>query len=338
MRRIFSLLEKINDLGYEGYIVGGFVRDYLLGKKSFDVDICTSAKTEDLKKIIPNLKEKDFFCSYFQLDEFNIEITTYRKESNYDGRRPGIVSYVSSLKEDLNRRDFTINAICMDKNGNIIDLMNGREDVENKIIRCIGNESQKLEEDYLRILRAIRFATTLNFKLDEKIKNYIINHKYFISQISSFHKRRELDKIITSMNINIIKELNIEKELGITFPNKLNYCDDIIGIYAQCNIEIEQFFNKQELKKYNMLHRYYLKELNNYDLFVLGIDNIKLLEQINNCNYIDKYNLLKIKNIKEIDYDIQSIPNKELVIKAILDKKIENKHSEILKYINNSYN
>ena len=123
-------LKKIEKEGFEAYIVGGYVRDYLLGYKTTDVDITTSATPKNVCKIFGINTGEELGCVNIKSSDLNVDITTYRKESNYFKHRPKSVVYVDDLKTDLQRRDFTINTICMDSDGNILDLLGGRKDLE----------------------------------------------------------------------------------------------------------------------------------------------------------------------------------------------------------------
>ncbi|MBO5120050.1 MAG: CCA tRNA nucleotidyltransferase, partial [Bacilli bacterium] len=167
-----KLLEEITSRGFKAYIVGGFVRDYILGINSNDIDITTSATPKDIKEIFDDscLPSEDYGSVTVIMKGIRFEITTFRKEIGYiDNRRPAEIKYIDDLYEDLLRRDFTINTICMDQNGEIVDLLNGREDLEMGIIRTVGVSKERFEEDVLRILRAVRFATILDFKLDNEV-------------------------------------------------------------------------------------------------------------------------------------------------------------------------
>lgn len=349
---IFDILTQIKKCGFDAFIVGGYVRDKLLNRNTYDIDICTSAKYEDLKQIFPNIKYKNFYCSSLKIDKLNIEITTYRKESNYDGRKPLKIEYANSLSEDLQRRDFTINAICMDEDGNYIDLINGINDLNNKLIKSIGNTDKKINEDILRILRAIRFATILDFKLDEDLENAIMKYASNIKNLSTYRIRLELDKILNSENfeygIKLIKRFNLDKYLNIKF-NNINFCNNLIGMYSQIDVNIDNFFTKDELKKINKLKKYLDNHINVYDLYELGLENIKILSQIKNINLEDDYNKLVIKSDYELDIrfnDIKDIlDEKKLkfsdikgdIIKEILYGNLVNKKDEIIKFITNKY-
>lgn len=208
-----EILNKIYEKGKEAYIVGGFCRDKYLGINSLDIDITTSATIEDLLEIFDDVENKGFLSYRLKYKNFIFEITTYRKELNYIENRYPIVEIANSLQEDLKRRDFTINTLCIDKNGNYVDLLNAKEDLNKKIIRCVGNSEIKIKEDALRILRAIRFAVTLDFDLDNNLAQDITKYAYLIKTIPSKKAEYELKKIIKYKNNakELIKNLKIEE-------------------------------------------------------------------------------------------------------------------------------
>ena len=173
IKKVLSAIEK---KGFEAYLVGGYVRDLLLGKISYDIDICTNATPKDLITIFPMALAKSLGGIDFKIKEYHFEIMTYREEISYENRRPSEYNYINNLVLDLQRRDFTINAICMNTKGEIIDLVKGVNDLTNSRIVMIGDAAKKLKEDPLRILRAIRFATTLNFNLDNTLVKEIKNN------------------------------------------------------------------------------------------------------------------------------------------------------------------
>lgn len=189
-------LKELDSLGYEGYIVGGFSRDYYQGMMSEDIDICTNMKPEEIKKhfrIVQSFEKLGSFKIFYH--DFILEVTTYRKEGEYlDKRRPNKVIFVDSLEEDLQRRDFIINTLCIDKNGNYVDLLGAKEDIDKKYIRTVGDCKEKLLEDPVRMIRAIRFSIDLGFQLDQKIVSTIEQNKDLLKTLSSFRKREELKK------------------------------------------------------------------------------------------------------------------------------------------------
>ena len=231
-----EILKTIENNGYKAYIVGGFVRDYILGIKSIDVDICTNATPKELIKIfdaaIPNMEYGSVTLTYKKI---NFEITTFRRERKYiNHRKPSEIEYIDDLKEDLLRRDITINTLCMNSNKEIIDLLDGMKDIKNKVIRVVGIEEERLDEDTLRILRIIRFATKLNFKIDFKTSNAIRKKGHLLKEISYTRKKEELEKIFSSKNvkygIHLIKKYNLDKYLELNNIKKLKKVEDIHGI------------------------------------------------------------------------------------------------------------
>ena len=205
-----EILKKLNSNGYIAYIIGGYPRDVLLNIKSEDIDICTNAIPDDLKKLFNCIEDNSAFASIkIKENNYTYEITTFRKELEYNGRYPKI-QYIDSLEEDLKRRDFTINTICIDKDGKYIDLMNGIDDLNKKIIKSVGNCDEKIKEDPIRILRAIRLSGKLNFNLEDELKNSIIKYSYLLKNISKNNKLKEIKKMNTK-SLNMLKNLNIEE-------------------------------------------------------------------------------------------------------------------------------
>lgn len=209
-----NLLKTIKNQGFEAYLVGGFVRDYLLGKSSLDIDICTSALPQDLECIFAS-KPNAFGGLNFKQEGYQITITSYREDTAYRKGFPQKINFNVDLATDLKRRDFTINAICMDENKNVIDYHKGVADLNNKIIRMIGDADTRIKEDPLRILRAIRFAVTLNFNLDEELIKAIKENKELLEEISETKKTRELAKVMIEpyqdVTLKLITNLGLEK-------------------------------------------------------------------------------------------------------------------------------
>lgn len=204
MREIYSTLKEA---GYEVYLVGGAVRDILMEKKPKDLDFTTNAYPETVMELF---KSKGYTVIPTGIDYGTItvmiqgeayEITTFRKDIGGDGRRPEDVSFTNLLFEDLARRDLTINAIAMSEDGELIDPFHGKVDIGLGVIKAVGNPNRRLEEDGLRALRAIRFATKYGFSMDEGLKNAIQTHSYLINGLSGERIFQELTKILkTNMN------------------------------------------------------------------------------------------------------------------------------------------
>ena len=175
------------------------MRDYLLGRIPNDYDITTNALPEETLKVF-----KDYRCISVGIkhgtvaviiNRMQLEITTYRIDGEYnDNRHPDSVTFSSKIQDDLSRRDFTVNAMACSKDGDIVDCFNGKSDLENRIIRCVGEPDKRFGEDALRIMRAVRFASQLDFEIEPETEKYLFSLKDTLKHISSERLRVELDK------------------------------------------------------------------------------------------------------------------------------------------------
>lgn len=193
------VLNRLNEAGYEAYLVGGSVRDFLLNKHNKDIDITTNAIPEEVKRIFVDFPVIDTGIKHGTVTilykNLPIEITTYRIDGEYqDSRHPKEVKFTSSLKEDLSRRDFTINAMAY--NNELIDYYGGRDDLKNKMLRAVGNPNKRFEEDALRILRGLRFASNLGFSIEERTILAMRENKLLLKNISSERIQNELNAIL----------------------------------------------------------------------------------------------------------------------------------------------
>lgn len=198
-KEVEEIILKLNKEGFEAYIVGGCVRDLLMGRIPNDWDITTSAKPEEVKKIFPKTYDTGIAHGTVTviLNGAHFEITTYRIEGKYeDYRRPKEVTFTRNLEEDLSRRDFTMNAIVYHPQEGFMDPVEGIKDIKNKMIRCVGEPSKRFEEDALRMLRAIRFSAQLDFEIEEKTLRAIKGHAALITHISAERIKDELDKML----------------------------------------------------------------------------------------------------------------------------------------------
>lgn len=205
-----SFLKEIDSLGYVGYIIGGYPRDKYLGFSSTDIDICTNMKPTELKKYFEVVESFDKYGSVrIEYQNFLFEVTTFRKDGVYkDFRRPDSVEFVDALEEDIKRRDFVINTLCIDKDGNYVDLLGARDDIDNKMIRVVGDIEKKLTEDPLRMIRALRFSIMLNFKLEEELNSYINTHGKDLLKVTNFRKNIELEKLKEEDKVHLEKIIN----------------------------------------------------------------------------------------------------------------------------------
>ena len=211
--------EKINNIithyeenGYEAYCVGGSIRDSIMGINIGDWDITTSALPEETKKLFNAEKIIETGIKHGTVsiikDHEAIEVTTFRIDGEYsDNRHPEQVSFTRNLSEDLKRRDFTVNALAYSRSVGLVDLYGGLNDIENKIIRTVGNAEERFQEDGLRIMRALRFASTLGFTIEEETKKAIHKHKELLKNISVERISVELTKLLLGNNaFNILTE------------------------------------------------------------------------------------------------------------------------------------
>lgn len=196
--KAMPVLKKLEEAGFEAYFVGGSVRDLLLKRHIHDVDIASSAYPEEVKELFSKTIDtgiKHGTVTVLYGGE-SYEITTFRTESGYqDFRRPDHVTFVQNLDEDLKRRDFTINALAMDTNGEIIDLFNGLEDLKKRVIKAVGNPETRFHEDALRMMRAVRFMSQLEFSLEKNTQQAITDNHELLKKISVERIRDEFVKM-----------------------------------------------------------------------------------------------------------------------------------------------
>lgn len=193
------VIQKIQEAGFEAYFVGGCVRDVLLNQTIHDVDIATSAFPSEVKQLFSRTIDVGIEHGTVLVlwNEKQYEVTTFRTESTYqDYRRPDHVTFVRSLKEDLKRRDFTMNALALSESGEIIDLFHGVGDIQEKIIRAVGDANERFHEDALRMMRGLRFVSQLNFAMDLTTLSAIRKHSHLLSQISIERIRVEWEKLL----------------------------------------------------------------------------------------------------------------------------------------------
>lgn len=234
-----KIIEHLNSAGYEAYVVGGCVRDSIMEKTPHDWDICTSATPEVVKSLFSHTTDygmKHGTITVFA-DKEGYEITTFRAETDYsDHRHPDTVEFVADLKSDLSRRDFTINALAYNNESQLIDMFNGLDDIRNQMIRCVGNADERFKEDALRILRALRFAATFGFDIEDKTSEAIHYNVHLLKYIAEERKRDELMKLLggnytTKILLeysDVIAEVIPEIQLCVGFnQNNRYHCYDV---------------------------------------------------------------------------------------------------------------
>ncbi len=346
-----DLLNTLKKHGYTSYLVGGYVRDKLLNKDTFDIDIATSAPPEEVLKIFESNVPINYGCVSFKKYPYNIEITTFRKET-YDRDRHPKIEYTKDALEDLKRRDFTINAILMDSDGKIFDPLEGRLDLENKIVRVIGNIKEKLEEDPLRILRAVRFASTYSFKIEQEAEEFIIKNPFLLKNISKESIKQELDKMFIAKPIEsiiLLKNLGLLDVLELKVKETLVETTSLEGVWA--NLEGFSSYPFKRSEKKNIIEISKILDENKIDEFtfltykhenvltagsILGVPS-KSLQTI--------YAKMRIKSPKDLAITSDEIINlagkkgpiikeiKTCLIKEILSGNLSNEKTELEKYI-----
>jgi len=203
--QVRSIVKKLQDAGFEAYVVGGCVRDLLLGREPKDWDVTTSAKPKEIQKLFSDsFYENEFFTVTVltksrKESEKAVEVTTFRSDIRYtDMRHPGEVRYAKTLEDDLSRRDFTINAIALTVSGKILDPFNGQADITNKNVKAVGHAELRFSEDALRMMRAVRLATQLEFSIEPETRDALMRSSALLQKISSERIRDELVKIVMS--------------------------------------------------------------------------------------------------------------------------------------------
>jgi tRNA nucleotidyltransferase (CCA-adding enzyme) len=360
LKTSLEVLKIIEKRGYECYIVGGFVRDYYMNKEAFDVDICTNAKPKDLLEIFSNAslpKEKYGAVTLFY-KSIRYEITTFRKELTYENRKPIEIEYTDNFKEDISRRDFYVNTLCMNSNGDIIDLLDGKKDIDNKIIRVVGDPNKKFNEDPLRILRAIRFATQLNFSLDESVVLNIKNNAELLRTLSYQRKMGELNKIFVNKNVkyglDLLKRLEVDKYLDLYGLDNIKITTNVLGFWSQLDINNLYLYSSLDLKSIQSIREIIrLNKITKREVYVYGLYVCSIVAEILGVSkkYVTKLEKsLSIHSIKDINItsdEILNILNKEPgnwlrelykdIEYKIVDSKLKNNNNEIKKYIMNNY-
>lgn len=338
------VLKKLEDAGFEAYFVGGAVRDFLLQKTIHDVDIATSATPEEMKKIFPKtidvgIEHGTILILY---NKNAYEITTFRTESEYvDYRRPKEVAFIRSLKKDIERRDFTINAMAMDINGKIYDFFNGQTSLKEKKIKTVGNPSERFQEDALRMMRAIRFVSQLGFEIEDNTLKALEKLSYLLEKIAVERKRAEFEKLLTGTNrkkafelmlrTNLnqflpgIKHKQAELQLFLSYQSESLDLNEIWVLLLVClglkGDEFDHFLRSwrlplKQIKKLHLLMNFLNKRLDRewtkYDLFSADLETVisaeKLYHVLNNIcldtnihDLTDMYQALPIKQRSQLD-------------------------------------
>ncbi len=262
-----ELIRLISKYGYEAYLVGGCVRDYIMGRECDDIDIACSAKPNQLEEILDRLNIKYIETGIkhgtvtVHYKESCFEVTTFRTDGEYtDNRHPEKVSFVSSIEGDLARRDFTVNAIAFNEDKGFVDLYGGRKDIESKTIRAVGDADKRFKEDALRIMRAIRFQSVLGFDIEEDTKKAIFDNRDLLKNVSSERIFVELKKLLSGKNVfKALVEYKeviavILPEITRTFDCPQNTRWHIYDVWTHTCKAVEMVKNEPELRFVMLLH------------------------------------------------------------------------------------
>lgn len=258
-------INLLQSAGFEAYAVGGCVRDSLLGKTPNDWDITTSAKPEDMKSVFADFHCIDTGIKHgtvtVVIDGEPLEITTFRLDGEYeDNRHPKSVTFTSDLGADLGRRDFTVNAMAYSKMTGTVDLFGGQNDLKNKIIRCVGDPDRRFNEDALRILRALRFASALDFEIEEKTAQSLLKNCALLGNISEERIAKELLKLVCGKGAKRILTdfapvlFKILPELQPMYKNSHDNPHHCYDIYEHTLIAVESIDPEPTLRFAMLLH------------------------------------------------------------------------------------
>lgn len=330
-----EIVDKLEERGFETYLVGGCVRDELLSRDNFDIDITSQARPDEILEVFKDYKTidigKKFGTIKVILNSSEYEITTMRTENAYDDKRhPSLVYYTDDIYEDLKRRDFTINAMAKRKEI-IIDPFNGQDDLENKIIRAVGNPYDRISEDMLRSLRAVRFATVLGFDIDKDLKEAIRSQS--INDISKERIQDEVNKILLatrpSRGIRILDELNllesifpeVKKTIGFD-QHSSHHADDVF------NHSLKVLDKTPPILEVRMAALYH--DVGKIDTF--------FIDENGEGRFFGHQNLseeLLIRRLKELKYSKKFIENTSILVKRHMDNTNTYSKKSIRKLLRN---
>jgi len=355
--KAIEILNEIESYGYEAYIVGGAVRDYLLGVQTNDYDITTNMPIELLSEKFSILDNGSSYASVtIVADDNSYEITHFRKDLKYANHRHPEIELVDTLLEDVKRRDFTINAMALDSNMKLYDFYNGMNDLKNRTIRAIGDPNLRFEEDALRILRGLHFSSKLGFEIEENTLKAMVEKKALLNELSHERIKNYFINIIYSNTANGIdyinkydlfeyipvykgwlkifnKDMDI-KDLDIYYYINYNEYPPLIKTESKRLIEalkvlIDSKFDMYSIYKYQEELKSLFNVISYLNYDIIGIKEILSNLRIKNDNELS---LSKADIASYFQGSAKAIAIKE-VIKAILEKRIDNNKEQILLFI-----
>lgn len=335
-----KIIEKFEENNYEAYFVGGAVRDYLIERPINDVDITTNALPEIIESLFDKTIDvgKEHGTIIVLMDDIPFEVTTYRVEGEYsDHRRPDHVNFTQNLNEDLSRRDFTINSLAMTKDRTIFDPFDGQTDLARQLIQTVGIANERFNEDALRMLRAVRFMSQLNFTLSESTKEAIKENAPSLEFVATERITAELVKLYSGVNPAAAKEIIAETKLQnyLPFFNELP-TDQYIktDVSSLENELIVQIFKDQSLEemisklKLPNVSKRFVKQTLSLLNALLSFENVKLLayrydpDILNHLNDIIKKNkIVGDEHSDHLNKALEEVP--QLIIRDMKDLEID---------------
>ena len=359
-------LSILNKHGYEAYLVGGAVRDYYLHREPHDFDLTTNALPKEICRIFQDFRQLNVGIKHGTvtvfIDEVPLEITTYRSEQGYsDARHPDHVEFITNIKEDCLRRDFTINALLLNDENQILDLVGGIEDLQKGIIRAIGNPQDRIHDDALRILRGIRLASQYGFSIEEKTKAAMFANASLLKNISKERIADEFLKILNHENLDVldIYQTIFKPLLKYHYdPDKLNKTRNIILrivlLFKDNPEELQKLFlNKQDRVLINSLIKY-SRANQQLEVAFSNVLDINLYCELMAINYqkdfktqyiklrpyiVNRDNIaISAKEIMDMGYHNAALGRViEQLIKDIQNHQIPNEHDVILNHLKKHY-
>ena len=343
-----NILKKFNEAGYEAYFVGGCVRDYLLNDEFSDIDITTNALPDEVKKIFR--KSIDTGIQHgtvtILINGDSFEVTTFRTEDDYiDHRTPEKVEFVSDLKEDLDRRDFTINAMALDSKGELYDYHCGEKDLRNKIIKTVNNPNERFFEDALRMLRAFRFSSKLGFEIEENTLKAIKNNAELIKFVSIERIVNEFRKLLTGKGNKRSLELLLDSKLNNYIPfldeiskiidfSNYNFCQSLYILSNINDISFEKLkelkLSNKEIKQVKIYEKINKDFISNVPLEII-LYNYDIKDVAFIASYSKYYDMEDIKKIKLPIESFNDIAITSMEIISIIDKPAGPWIKEIIK-------
>lgn len=320
--------------GYEAFMVGGCIRDLLLNKTPTDYDIATSAPPEITEKLFPKTIPTGIKHGTITvvINNCSYEVTTYRTEGKYiDNRRPNEVNFVTNIKEDLSRRDFSINAFAYNYKEGLLDFFNGLHDLNNKLIKCVGDPNTRFNEDALRMLRAIRFSSQLDFNIDEETYYSIKDNYTLINNISKERIRDEFQKILLCNNpikgLNYLTETNISSIIFSNIKEPFEFNGNISLLPKDICIRISGLLknnNANEVKTLLKNLRFSNDEINKIYIFINNYNNLS-----NNISKVEVKNIISTVGRKNINTLIN-------LYETLEEKSLDNFKNEVDYIISNN--